>query len=142
MARTGVIFFGINIITAESYTAWQIGITNDPDERKKEWGQTKDVSTWTQWEANSLSDAQAIESYFVNEKKMKGGTGGSTSADRTVYVYIFQIRSRAIGNSRRTKRDALTIARIVSKWFFYVVIGLAVAYLWVHLGVHHDDTLR
>ena len=36
------------------------------------------------------------------------------------------------------KSDALTMNRIItSKWFFYVVIGLAVAYLRMHFGRPH-----
>jgi hypothetical protein len=89
MATKEVIFLGINLVAAKDYTVWQIGITNDPGERLKEWGKTKNVSAWRQWTADSLSDAQAIERYFINDKKMKGGTGGSTSAGSTVYVYIF-----------------------------------------------------
>jgi hypothetical protein len=89
MATKATIMFDINAIAGKSYTAWQIGITNDPVERKKEWATTKDVSAWRAWQAASLSDAQDIENHFINDKKMKGGTGGSTSAYRSVYVYIF-----------------------------------------------------
>lgn len=74
-----------------SYTAWRIGLTHDLVERKANWRDTegKDVSCWTCWEADSLSDAQDIESYYINTKKMKGGTGGDLSPRKTVYVYIF-----------------------------------------------------
>jgi hypothetical protein len=72
-----------------SYTDWRIGITNDPVERKQVWAKTEDVSAWEQWPANSLEDARAIENYFIQNKEMDGGVGGSASDDTTVYVYIF-----------------------------------------------------
>lgn len=84
-----VIAAQIHTVAQHSYTAWQIGITNDPAARKQEWGSTKDVSAWREWLADSLNDAQAIETYFINDKKMKGGTGGATSPFKDVYVYIF-----------------------------------------------------
>ena len=72
------------------YSAWRIGITHDPAERKGQ-HETEGRRTmyWRQWIADSLSDAQDIESYFINTKGMKGGTGGDLSAAKTVYVYIF-----------------------------------------------------
>jgi len=39
------------------------------------------------WKADSLSDAQDIEAYFI-DRGMDGGTGGNLSATKTVYVYI------------------------------------------------------
>lgn len=69
---------------------WRIGLTHDLAERKKYWKDTKNqnVDHWSAWEADSLSDAQAIESHFIN-KGMKGGAGGDLSAQKTVYVYVF-----------------------------------------------------
>jgi len=46
------------------------------------------MSSWHNWTADSLADAQEIENYFINEKGMKGGVGGDLSARKTVYVYI------------------------------------------------------
>jgi len=71
-------------------SAWRIGLTHDLAERKKYWKDTEDqnVSSWVAWEADSLSDAQTIESDFI-DKGMKGGVGGDLSAQKTVYVYIF-----------------------------------------------------
>ena len=72
------------------YSAWTIGLTHDTDERKQqhedEWNST---NYWKQWVADSLSDAEDIESHFISEKSMKGGTGGNLSAHKEVYVYIF-----------------------------------------------------
>ena len=73
-----------------SYNAWRIGLTHDPAERKQYWTEAEKQRTgsWSQWLADSLSDAQDVESYFI-KKGMKGGTGGVLSAGRPVYVYIF-----------------------------------------------------
>ncbi len=69
---------------------WRIGLTHAPDERKTYWKDTEKehVNYWSQWAADSLSDAQDIESHFIN-KGMKGGTGGNLSDQLTVYVYVF-----------------------------------------------------
>ena len=61
------------------YSLWTIGLTHFPDDRKKQ----------RQWIADSFSDAQAIESFFINQKGMKGGTAGDFDNQKTVYIYIF-----------------------------------------------------
>jgi hypothetical protein len=48
----------------------------------------QDVSHWAAWEADSLSDAQDIEKYFIN-KGMKGGTGGNLDSRYKTYIFIF-----------------------------------------------------
>ena len=68
-----------------NYSAWQIGLTHDPEKRKKEWDSPM---YWEQWQAASLADAEEIESFFINEKSMMGGTGGDLSPSKTTYVYI------------------------------------------------------
>jgi len=72
------------------YSAWRIGLTLDPKERKEYWNETEkqSVTLWSHWEADSLSVAQDVEAHFIN-KGMKGGTGGDLSAYKTVYVYVF-----------------------------------------------------
>ncbi len=77
-------------IGGTSYNIWRIGLTHDAVERKQYWRDTEKQPTthWSQWTADSLSDAQDIESHFIN-KGMKGGTGGDLSARRTVQVYVF-----------------------------------------------------
>lgn len=72
------------------YSIWRIGLTHDTDSRKEE-HQSKGLNTkyWKYWEADSLSDAENIESYFINKKGMKGGTGGNLKERKKVYVYIF-----------------------------------------------------
>ena len=61
------------------YALWTIGLTHFPNERKKQ----------REWIADSFSDAQNIESFFINMKGMKRGTTEELSAHKTVYVYIF-----------------------------------------------------
>ena len=71
------------------YLLWHIGLTHDPGKRKEEHMiEGKTTTYWKHWEADSLSDAQDIESYFIN-KGMKGGTGGDLNSQQIVYVYIF-----------------------------------------------------
>jgi hypothetical protein len=89
MATAQQIANAIAAVASTSYTAWRIGLTHDLVERKAYWASQGSVSSWRAWEADTLSDAQAVESHFINERKMKGGTGGDLSARKTVYVYIF-----------------------------------------------------
>ena len=74
-----------NKVGTTQYEIWRIGLTNDPKKRKEDW---KNPGYWTQWDADSLSDAQDIETFFIR-KGMKGGTGGDLSARSTTYVYVF-----------------------------------------------------
>ena len=73
------------------FVIWKIGLTHDLAERKKYWSETEDeiVKYWSNWQAESLSDARDIESYFVDKMHMKEGAGGELSPDKTVYVYVF-----------------------------------------------------
>ncbi len=72
------------------YIVWHIGLTHNLAERKKYWGETErvNVNLWSEWQADSLSDAQDIESYFV-KKGMKGTTGENLSPSKMTYVYVF-----------------------------------------------------
>lgn len=72
------------------YTSWRIGLTHDPDDRKQEHqDEGRDTKNWKHWPADSLTDGQEIESYFIYKKQMKGGVGGDLDPAKTVYVYIF-----------------------------------------------------
>ena len=72
------------------YSTWSIGLTHDPGSRKQEHeNDGRSTEYWKQWQANSLGDAEEIESFFISEKGMKGGTGGDLDARKAVYVYIF-----------------------------------------------------
>jgi len=69
---------------------WRIGLTNDLRDRYGRWRETEnqELLNWEAWEADSLSDAQAVEARFIR-KGMKGGTGGNLSASLPTFVYIF-----------------------------------------------------
>jgi len=64
------------------YSAWTIGVTDDPARRRREHDNPK---VWYDWDADTEQVARNVEAYFVG-KGMKGDTGGGGSAD---YVYIF-----------------------------------------------------
>lgn len=91
MATKETIKSGIQTKVGSNYSAYRIGLTHDLAERKSYWKDTKkqDVSYWKEWQADSLSDAQEIETYFIQTKGMKGGEGGDLSSRKTVYVYVF-----------------------------------------------------
>ncbi len=81
----------VSEITAKcggDFKIWRIGITADLEERKEFWSGQESTKYWAEWQADSASDAKAIEAYFLNEKKMKGGTGGDVTS-QTKYVYVF-----------------------------------------------------
>ncbi len=65
-----------------TYSPWTIGITDDPERRRKEHG---NPSAWKAWKADSESIARSVEDHF-QKKGMKGSTGGG---DKPNYVYIF-----------------------------------------------------
>ena len=65
-----------------SYSVWTIGVTDDPDRRKREHGVP---GLWHQWDADTQTAARNVEAYFL-AKGMEGGGGGPGRAD---YVYIF-----------------------------------------------------
>jgi hypothetical protein len=91
MASKGSIISAIDSrVGTSSYSSWRIGLTHDLATRKQHWKDTEreNVTYWTNWTADSLSDAQDIEAHFIS-LGMKGGTGGDLSSHKTVYVYIF-----------------------------------------------------
>ena len=65
-----------------NYSVWTVGVTDDPATRRTQHG---NPSTWYHWDADTQQIARNVEAYFI-AKGMKGGIGGSGSAD---YVYIF-----------------------------------------------------
>lgn len=70
----------------DSYDEWTIGVTDDPDRRKKYHKRNGGVYRWREWDAGSEKEARRVERHFIDEG-MHGGTGGRGEAD---YVYIFQ----------------------------------------------------
>ncbi|HXX15177.1 MAG TPA: hypothetical protein VEJ47_09780 [Candidatus Eremiobacteraceae bacterium] len=89
MADKASIKSAIKARVGTSYSSWRIGLTHDLATRKQQWKDDgESITYWTSWTADSLSDAQDIEAYFIN-LGMKGGTGGDLSSYKTTYVYIF-----------------------------------------------------
>jgi hypothetical protein len=79
-------------VVPTSFSAWRIGLTHEPQERKRHWKnvEEKDVSCWTTWRADSLTDAKDVEDYFVGVRGMKSVTNGEDwTLSNTGYVYIF-----------------------------------------------------
>jgi len=69
-----------------AYSAWVIGVTDDPNRRRKEHeDEGRDTRYWTHWKADAETIARVVEMYFL-EKGMKGGSGGGA---HPAYVYIF-----------------------------------------------------
>jgi len=54
------------------YSAWTIGVTDDPARRRREHDNPK---VWYDWDADTEQVARNVEAYFVG-KGMKGDTGG------------------------------------------------------------------
>lgn len=72
------------------YASWTIGLTHDPLKRRKQHAANgQSTKYWNQWSADSLSDALAIESHFINTKGMQRGTDGALNTEGKIYVYIF-----------------------------------------------------
>lgn len=67
------------------YGQWIVGVTDDPARRRGEYKSAgHDTSWWKEWNADSEQAARSVEQHFLN-KGMRGGAGGSGSAD---YVYV------------------------------------------------------
>ena len=75
-----------------NYSAWTIGLTHSPSERRQQHeADGESTKYWEQWVADSLSDAQKLETYFINTKNMNGGTGGNLDEQKTVYVIYYDL---------------------------------------------------
>lgn len=65
---------------------WTMGVTDDPDRRKKDRKKGKGVHRRREWDADSKEEALSAERHFIG-KGMRGGAGGREEAD---CVCIFQ----------------------------------------------------
>jgi hypothetical protein len=90
MASKAAIATAINAKVGAFFSMYRIGLTHDVLERRRYWGETQgeNIKHWVNWPADSLSDAQAIESHFINQG-MKGGVGGNLTPGKTTFVYVF-----------------------------------------------------
>ncbi len=73
----------IESLAHANYSAWTIGITDNPDERREDHG---NPLYWCIWNANTSEGARAIKSYFIS-KGMKRGPGRIRIAN---YVYLLK----------------------------------------------------
>ena len=92
MAMKASIIAGIEfkVGPSMSYSLWKIGLTNNPEERRKRLrvAEVQNVDRWAEWQANSMSDAEDIELYFL-EKGMSGNPTRDLSRYKAAYVYIY-----------------------------------------------------
>ena len=89
MATKVSIISAINTkVGTTSYSAWRIGLTHDPAERRQYWTETQSQSTgsWSQWLADSLSDAQELESYFIQKGMRVGQVEICRPADQSTSI--------------------------------------------------------
>ncbi len=81
MASASYIIRQIENITAGKHRKWQIGLTDEPLNRKAQLG---NPLTWLHWKADSEQEARNAERFFLD--------GGMKNAGQTtgpaVYVYI------------------------------------------------------
>ena len=92
--NTQQIVMGVNARVAaigNPYNSWKIGLSHNTAERRRYWQDTRleNIDGWTQWTADSLAEAQAVENYFTKEKGMISGPAVDLYENKTVYVYIF-----------------------------------------------------
>jgi hypothetical protein len=66
------------------YRKWRIGVTRDVRKQREE---LRHPERFQWWQADSLTDAQAVASYFLRVKGM--GAAPARDPDRGTYVYIF-----------------------------------------------------
>lgn len=70
-----------------NFSQWRIGLTHFPNKSKKDWD---NPLNWMFLGCKSLCDAEEIEKYFIQQMGMIGGTNGSLSRSKNVYIYIFK----------------------------------------------------
>ena len=83
MVDMRTIIHEIEEMVCEKHTTWTIGITDNPAQRWLEHNKPKD---WYVWQANSESEARAIEKVYL-DKGMEGDVGGGKNP---TYLYIFK----------------------------------------------------
>ena len=77
------ILSAITIIVCGDYGSWYIGVTSDPEQRRR--GHDNPPS-WRAWNAGLESEARYIEKFFL-ARGMQGDTGGGYNP---TYVYIYK----------------------------------------------------
>jgi hypothetical protein len=92
MATKATIIAGIEfrVGPSASYLGWRIGLTHDLEESKRHWkfDESRGIDRWSDWQANSLGEAEDIQGHFT-EKGMSSTGSGSLSRYKPIYVFIF-----------------------------------------------------
>lgn len=92
MATKASIIAGIEfkVGRSASYTGWNIGLTNNPEESQRNLllVERKNTDRWAEWQANSLGEGEEIVGHFT-EKGMGGGSDANLSRYKAVFIYIF-----------------------------------------------------
>lgn len=75
----------------------QVGMTTDPDRRRREWERIRHVSNWRIVDkAYSKSDAQDKENYWAGWLSGTSGEGGDGPEVATWYIYAFEYTNKII----------------------------------------------
>jgi len=78
-----------------SYSVWYVGITGDRNQRLFVDHNVKEKGgDWISYKASSSDLARAVEKYFIDNCKTKGGPGGGD--DDSVYVYAYKITNDTV----------------------------------------------
>jgi hypothetical protein len=79
----------IELRTSSKYSSWRIGLTNNPDQRRRECeGEGERAAFWMDFVADSPADAKEIETRYTN-RGMKPATAGELLPRKDVFVFIF-----------------------------------------------------
>jgi hypothetical protein len=74
------------MIGATSYTLWTIGVTDDPDAKKKHFESVNTATRfWQHWQADTLSDAKDILEHFTAQ----GMTNAPLDEGNALWVYVY-----------------------------------------------------
>ena len=71
-----------NLVRMHEYTHWKIGLAADAEARQRELDYP---SFWRYWHADTIDDARAVISHFVDKGMKSDGEHGKTPS----YVYLF-----------------------------------------------------
>ena len=76
-----------------SYSRWYVGITNNPDRRKRQHEERlkRPVKAWATWNVGRLKSARDLEVHFgANGLGMKGGDRLGNVMNNTTWIYVFR----------------------------------------------------
>jgi len=78
-----------------NYSDWYVGITANKDQRLfVDHNVKENGGAWISYKASSSDLTRAVEKYFIDDCKTKGGPGGGD--DNSVYVYAYKITNDTV----------------------------------------------